>query len=127
MDPVEEEIITVDDQDLDHVIGLEKTIMGSVEEEVVVEIITTMAMVVVEITRITMVEEAITTITITMAVHREEERGNADAEIVTEIVTTIMETIKTTIAAATITMVEMENSNIRALKEVEEGVVERKM
>ena len=122
MDPVEEEIITVDDQDLDHVIGLEKTIMGSVEEEEV-EIITSMAMVV-EITRITMVEEAITIIITTMAVHQEEERGNADEEIVTEIVTTIMETIKTTTAAATITMVEMEVSN-KVPKEAE-GVV-RKM
>ena len=123
MDPVEEEenIIIVDDQGLDHVIGLEKTIMDSVEEEVV-EIITTMVMVV-EITRIIMVEEA--TIIITMAVHQEEERGNADAEIVTEIATTIMETIKTTTVAATITMVEMEVSN-KVPKEAE-GVVERKM
>jgi len=72
------------------------------------------------------VEEA--TIITTMAVHQEEVRGNADEEIVIEIVTTtIMETIKTTTAAAVITMVEMENSNTRVLKEVEEEMAERKM
>ena len=123
MDPVVEEIIV---DGLDHVIGLEKTIMGSVDKEEV-EIISTMAMVVVETTRITMVEEATTTIITTMAVHQEEERGNADEEIGEIVTTTIMETIKTTTAAATTTtMVEMVNSNIRALKEVEEEVAERK-
>ena len=131
MDLVEEEIIIIidDDPDLDHVIGLEKTIIGSVEEGEVVEIITTMAMAMVETIRITMVEGATIIIT-TMAVHQEEERENADVEIVTKIATTIiMETIKTTTAAAatTTTMVEMEVSNIRALKEMEEEVVAERM